>query len=152
MPAPTSRSLNPLTSPPGPLWRRAPPRALSRPPRPPGGSLTGVHLCPRCTTVTHCRQWAPHLPVPQIETPPSWASSLAAHRCTSSPVAARIGRRATALLKLGKIPCFGCGPKCRDQLGLFKPDGPSRCRCSPFVQCHFIISIRIYSIQIQNLV
>jgi hypothetical protein len=32
--------------------------------------------------------------------------------------------------------------------GLSEPTGSSRCRCSPFAQCRFIISIRIYSFQI----
>jgi hypothetical protein len=36
--------------------------------------------------------------------------------------------------------------------GLSKPTGPSRSRCSLFAQCRFIISTRIYSFRIQNLV
>jgi hypothetical protein len=129
VPISTGHSLAPPTSQLGPRRWGAPPRALSRPPRPPV-TLTGVHLCPRRTTIAHRRRWDSHLPVPQIETPSSWASSLTAPHCTSSPATTGIGRRATTLVKEGKIPCSGHGPKGRDRPGLSELARPLRTVCT----------------------
>jgi hypothetical protein len=95
----------------------------------------------RSVVVARRRQRASRLPIPQIGTS-SWASSPTPPCFTSSPAATGIGRRAAARRR-------GRNPLLRPQAERSRWAGPLHPGWAELAQCLFIISIRIYSFQIQ---